>query len=114
MLRFQQEKNVIPGSESMVSSYNKIMGEFGLDPQKEQEDAQRKVLEDFMQKARAGQTQGKGKFAKKFAPTAHGFGEYIASDAAYNLHQGPGGKRHDEQTAKGMGKLLAGIGGGNM
>jgi hypothetical protein len=114
MLNLAPGRNVIPGSESIMSSYDRIMGEMGLDAQEEQEDAQRKILKDFMEKAQSGQVQGKGKYSKKFAPTAQGFNEYILADAAYNLHQGEGGKSYDERIAKGMPKYLAGIGGGNM
>jgi hypothetical protein len=114
MLNLAPGRNVIPGSEAMMSSYDRIMGEFGLDPQVEADENSRKIMKDFMEKANKKIPQGKGKFSKIFAPTAAGFNEYILADAAYNLHQGEGGKSYDERIAKGMPRYLAGIGGGNM
>jgi hypothetical protein len=102
MLNLAPGRNVIPGSESMMSSYDRIMGEFGLDAKKEQEQAQRKIVKDFMENASRGMVQGKGKFGKVFKPTAQGFNEYLAADAAYNLHQGEGGRTWDEKNRKGQ------------
>jgi hypothetical protein len=94
MLNLAPGRNVIPGSEAITSSYDRIMGEFGLDPQAEADENSRKIMRDFMEKAQQGKIQGKGKFAGKFAPTAQGFQEYLTADAAYNLHQGEGGKSY--------------------
>jgi hypothetical protein len=89
----------MPGSGSMANSYSKIMGEQGLDPLKEQEDEQRKILNSFMEKARRGEVQGSGAYSKKFAPTAQGFAAFMGADAAYNLHQGMGGKAEADKLA---------------
>lgn len=95
------------GFEAITPSYNKIMSEFGLNEQAEIEQSQRKIMADFLSKARAGLAQGRGRFAKKFKPTAAGFNEYILADAAYNLDQGAGGKTKDDQAAKGMQGLMS-------
>ena len=96
----------IPGSGRIASSYSKIMDESGLDAGEEIEDAQRKVFNDFMQKAKSGQVQGQGKFSGKYEPTALGFKKYISDNAAYQLHQGAGGRMQDEQIAKNSYKLF--------
>ena len=100
-------QSYMPGSGSMANSYSRIMGELGLDPLKEQEDEQRRILNDFMEKARRGEVQGSGAFSKKFAPTAQGFAAFLGSDAAYNLSQGKGGRMQDERTARGIGPLMS-------
>jgi hypothetical protein len=87
----------LPGSEGIMNSYSKIMGEQGFDPLNEQEDAQRKIFNDFMQKAKGGQIQGRGRFSGKYEPTAIGFQKYLAGDAAYQLDQGKGGRAYDEK-----------------
>ena len=83
-----------------MNSYSKIMGEQGFDPLKEQEDTQRKIFNDFMAKANRGEIQGQGKFSQKFNPTAQGFQAFLAADAAYNLHQGQGGRAEKEKLNK--------------
>ena len=90
----------IPGTEGIMDSYSKIMGEAGLNPDKEQEDAQRKAFNDFMVNARGGQFQGQGKFAKRYPASATGFQTYLADQTAYQLHQGKGGKLEEEQFNK--------------
>lgn len=87
----------IPGSESLMSSYDKIVGEAGFDLRKEQEENQRKIFNDFMKNARMGKVQGRGKFSQVFPPTATGFNDFLTADAAYQLHQGPGGAMHDKK-----------------
>ena len=90
----------IPGTEGIMDSYSKIMGEAGLNPEKEQEDAQRKAFNDFMVNARGGQFQGQGKFAKRYPASATGFQTYLADQTAYQLHQGKGGRSEAEKLEK--------------
>jgi hypothetical protein len=93
-------KQKMPGSESISSSYGKIMGESGLDAGMEIEDAQRKSFMDFMQKAKSGQVQGQGRFSGKYEPTAIGFQKYLSDNAAYQLDQGAGGKAYYDKISK--------------
>ena len=97
MLNLAPGRNVIPGSEGITSMYDKIIKKSGYDPEKETEDIMQASFNKFMENAKAGRIQGSGKYAKKFAPTAMGFNEYLTADAAYNLHQGQGGRMQDEQ-----------------
>jgi len=90
----------IPGAEKMMDSYSKIMDEAGLNPYKEQEDAQRKHFNDFITNARGGRVQGQGKFSRRYPASATGFQTYLADQTAYQLHQGKGGRMQDEQIAR--------------
>ena len=90
----------IPGTEGIMDSYSKIMGEAGLNPDKEQEDAQRKAFNDFMVNARGGQFQGQGKFSRRYPASATGFQTYLADQTAYQLHQGKGGRSEAEKLEK--------------
>jgi hypothetical protein len=94
-------ESYMPNSESITSAYSKIMGDRGYDPQQELEDVAKKNFDDFMQRARRGEVQGRGAYSKKFAPTAMGFTDYLAADAAYNLHQGRGGKAEADKMKYG-------------
>ena len=97
----------IQGSESIGSAYSKIMGERGYNPQKELEDASKNAFEAFMEKARRGEMQGSGAFSKKFAPTAQGFSDYLAADAAYQLDQSPRGAMAQQQRGMGYNRYSA-------
>ena len=90
----------IPGTEGIMGSYSKIIGEAGLDPLKEQEDAQRKAFNDFMVNARGGKIQGQGSFSKRYPASATGFQTYLADQTAYQLHQGKGGRSEAEKLEK--------------
>lgn len=97
----------ISGSESVMSAYSKIMGDRGYDPQQELEDAAKRRFDDFMEKARRGEVQGKGAYSKRFAPTAMGFQEYLNEDAGYQLDQSPRGAMAQQQRGMGYNRYSA-------
>lgn len=82
------------------NSLSRAMAKFGINPKKEEDQAYEKMLGDFMSKANSGRMQGQGKYSKVFEPNAKGFQDYIAADAAYNLHQGEGGKAWKDKMGK--------------
>jgi len=101
----------LPEGESTIgrmsgNSLSRAMAKFGINPQEEEDQEYEKMLGDFMSKANSGRMQGKGQFAKVFTPDAKGFQDYIAADAAYNLHQGEGGKAwQDKRNKADFGKM---------
>ena len=82
------------------NSLSRAMAKFGINPQEEEDQAYQKMVGDFMSKAKQGTVQGQGKFSGVYQPTSEGFQKYISDDAAYQLHQGEGGKAWKDKIAK--------------
>jgi len=82
------------------NSLSRAMAKFGINPQEEEDQAYQKMVGDFMSKAKSGGVQGQGKFSGVYQPTSEGFQKYISDDAAYQLHQGEGGKAWQDKLNK--------------
>lgn len=91
------QKSYIPGAESVMSSYEKIMGERGINREKEIEDNARKSFDKW--------SEGQRRSGKPV--NAMEWDKYTSKQTAYQLDQGPNGAAAAKQRGEGYNKYLA-------
>jgi hypothetical protein len=87
------QQHSIPGSSQMMSSYDRMLKSKGFDQEKEEQEEASKAFDKWA----TNQSQMGGPV------NATEFKKYQTALAAWNLHQGPGGKSYAEKVSKAFG-----------